>query len=684
MKKIIALLALTMALCLACGVALAAIDYTKPVYNSTNTQIFFEDTTTHEYVPFNFTMDKLTYPTVNLALLGDTAKYKVVDSKDCATDNWIEVYPTNAESLRTRNPEDKTNKPALKTDVGDGYFGYSAAMQVNKKVTATEIKALIKATGDAADVLYNNLKAKPHTYTDKNIIVKEASCTEEGEIIPICDVCGKKGDSIITKGNNHKAILSPSTIDVLLKYGNYTTTTPKGKYFEVTKYPTCSAKGEYKGYCPDCGAKDATFELPKDPNAHEWGEWQYDTKPTCTESGLRWHICFLCKKTVYDVPAALGHDWEYDFEKEPTCMADGQAVAATCTVCGLVLRNTDADTELTKAGLTKVGGFIKVEADPTAHPQKNWTKLAVGTELEGKKATKPTCTVAGLDVYKCTLCGKVANAAVIPATGHKLETVYRKASDKSEVKSVTCADQKEVYQSATICKGNCDKTTDKVYYAHTFATVAETDWKEVATPAHTWGAWTMVTAPSDKTLGLWYRECQVCHVHEDYQGAVAPTNADDPTKPTKNGLQLEEDGTFQLYVDGQKSNANGIFAYDGQQFVVTGGKLDKVNGAQLVNGEWYWVAEGRVVAEANGFVEYDGQWFVAKAGKIDTSYNGLFSYNGGKFVVAVGRLVKEYNGLWQNTDGTWYFISNGQVFDWYSGEVEYDGATFTVKDGKVA
>lgn len=745
MKKFIAILALAMALCLACGAALAAVTYDYStailVTNGNGTLVVkFKSTAptgndedgnpVYAFQEWKVYKLKATYATkladLQAADVGIT--FKVVKAATCTEDAVLALIPQNA-GLFTTNAayvgEAKmlpdTEKPVA------GYTFYIVSADDVQNINMAELKTANKA-------LYEAYKATGHAAVLDYKVVKEATCTEPGELIPVCPLCKTEFDPIITNEGGHKSLLTEAQEKTLstAKVGTTekATDSNSNEYtYKVTAASTCAKGGTYTGYCYACGKKDAAFALPKNPNAHEFGEWQIEKAATCLNKGMEYRLCKLCLNAAVKeerVTAPLGHDWVFDVTKAATCTEKGTAKKITCSRCKItvtanagafVIKNTtdadkiDVETELNTKGYTANNNVIDLPVDPNNHPKEFWAKVDSGVtvqDAEGKATTAAaaTCTKDGLEVYQCKACTKVANTVKLSKTGHSFITFYiyvdaetgeRRVSDKP-----TCAvkaDGKPVDQwKVVVCqneilKKHSNKLDDlyKAVNGAIDAIIAEgaacgvaPQFSAVTAPDHTWDAWVERNAPSETTPGYWIRECKVCGLHDQYSGYTAPTNATDPTKPTKNGLQLEEDGTFQLYVDGQKSNANGIFAYDGQQFVVTGGKLDKVNGAQLVNGEWYWVAEGRVVAEANGFVEYDGQWFVAKAGKIDTSYNGLFSYNGGKFVIAAGRLVKEYSGLWQNSDGAWYFISNGQVFDWYNGVVEYDGATFTVVNGKVA
>lgn len=716
MKKIVTILALAMVLCLACGVASAAVNYASGYkFIRNNTIIHFQGATPDEFEDYNFTMDELEYnydlskltfdadfrtdSTKRDLKIGTDVVGKIISSGDCTVDFWIELVPSNDVGLRTNNPKDTGRKgSALPTDKGLGYFGYEATMAVNKVVTAAELKSVNKN-------LYKALIARDHQYEYEAEMVTEATCTDSGEAIPVCKVCKLKGDKITLAAKGHTNDLTDTNKTTLIADGAVTV---GGKTYTLTKAPNCSEKGTYVGYCTTCEDEKAVFELDKKDTVHEFGEWQPEIAATCTKEGLSYRLCKLCLEAKeYKNTAALGHDWVYDIITEANCDPDatkgfGIAKSATCARCNKVLKKstwgdfTDAEKkDANGEAITLDGDNLKLAKDPNNHPKEYWKFSSAAAD--GYKGA--SCTKTGLDVYKCGLCNKVANKTVTPAKGHKLTTYYApvdKYNTKGEwIKEDAFAGCKEdaagkpiQYVKITICAGNKD-ANDAVVACPTYpmeaAALADRElWELVPAVDHDWSAWTMRNEPSDKTPGYWIRECNVCHKHDEYIGYTAPSNGTDPTKPTKSGLQLEEDGTVQLYVDGKPSTASGVYAYNGGRFAVVNGKVDtSINGAVVTSAtECLFFANGQVQESYNGFALYDGQWFVVENGKVNTGYNGLYEYNGGTFLVAAGRGVKEYNGLWQNTDGTWYLMSNGQVF-WTDTEVEYDGATFTVKGGKV-
>ena len=156
----------------------------------------------------------------------------------------------------------------------------------------------------------------------------------------------------------------------------------------------------------------------------------------------------------------------------------------------------------------------------------------------------------------------------------------------------------------------------------------------------------------------------------------------EPSRPT-DGLHPDSNGDLWCYKDGRIDKTfEGMVTYDGSQFYVKDGKVQKIDGLKLVKETWYFLTKGRVQTQHTGLVQYDGEWFYVTKAILDTTISGVIPYDGGEFVFTQGRLIQELNGLWLNPgDNTWYFIANGQVQRNYTGLALYDGHWFHVVDG---
>ena len=98
-------------------------------------------------------------------------------------------------------------------------------------------------------------------------VIKPASCSEKGEKIRVCAVCGDVEKKEIKKTDHSFS------------------------EWEVTEAASCSEKGEMVRVCTACG-KTERKEIKK--TEHSFGEWQVTKPASCTEKGEQVRICAVC------------------------------------------------------------------------------------------------------------------------------------------------------------------------------------------------------------------------------------------------------------------------------------------------------------------------------------------------------------------------------------------------------
>ena len=227
---------------------------------------------------------------------------------------------------------------------------------------------------------YNDspLVHKEHVWNDGEIS-KDSTCTEAGEKVYTCKVCGEtKTEEIAALGHSYS------------------------EEWTVDKEATCEEAGSKSHHCtrPGCDSKTEVTEI--EALGHEWGEGKETKAPTCTEAGEKTYTCTRCDKTKTEAIEALGHAYseEWIVDKEATCEEAGSK-SHHCT-------RPDCDS---KSEVTEIA--------------------ALGHEWgEGKETKAPTCTEAGEKTYTCTRCDKTKTEEVA-ALGHAYSdewTVDKEAS----------------------------------------------------------------------------------------------------------------------------------------------------------------------------------------------------------------------------------------------------------------
>ena len=245
------------------------------------------------------------------------------------------------------------------------YAADSLSTEVQPYTGAGKLKDLTTLQWERTS--YNDLPLvhKEHVWNDGEIS-KDSTCTEAGEKVYTCKVCGETKTEAI-EALDH-AYSEEWTVD---------------------KEATCEEAGSKSHHCtrPGCDSKSDVTVI--EALGHEWGEGKETKAPTCTEAGEKTYTCTRCDKTKTEAIEALGHAYseEWTVDKEATCEEAGSK-SHHCTRPGC-----DSKSDVTEIA-------------------------ALGHEWsEGKETKAPTCTEAGEKTYTCTRCDKTKTEA-IEALGH--------------------------------------------------------------------------------------------------------------------------------------------------------------------------------------------------------------------------------------------------------------------------
>ena len=245
------------------------------------------------------------------------------------------------------------------------YAADSLSTEVQPYTGAGKLKDLTTLQWERTSYNDSPLVHKEHVWNDGEIS-KDSTCTEAGEKVYTCKVCGEtKTEEIAALGHSYS------------------------EEWTVDKEATCEEAGSKSHHCtrPGCDSKTEVTEIAA--LGHEWGEGKETKAPTCTEAGEKTYTCTRCDKTKTEAIEALGHAYseEWTVDKEATCEEAGSK-SHHCTRPGC-----DSKTDVTV-----------IEA--------------LGHEWgEGKETKAPTCTEAGEKTYTCTRCNATKTEA-IEALGH--------------------------------------------------------------------------------------------------------------------------------------------------------------------------------------------------------------------------------------------------------------------------
>ena len=201
-----------------------------------------------------------------------------------------------------------------------------------------------------------------HDYTFSAYVEgNEPTCTEAGEAIYTCSICGD------TKTEAVEALGHLEADD-------------------IWEEPTCTEPGTKDIICDRCG-EILESDVPVAPLGHTSRNYTKYKEPTCTEPGEAAGVCSRCGLNFDDVLPALGHDFVQ------------RVIAASCTAGGVEITVCSRCEEVSKAH------FLPA----TGHRFKATVKEA-------------TCTEKGYTAYVCENCGHSYTEEQSAALGHKYAT----------------------------------------------------------------------------------------------------------------------------------------------------------------------------------------------------------------------------------------------------------------------
>lgn len=205
-------------------------------------------------------------------------------------------------------------------------------------------------------------------------------------------------------------------------------------FSEVTKQPTCSAKGETTytsaDFSNEAFSKQTRTLADIDALPHDPTDWIIISEPTCKDFGTKHILCKVCGEEIeFEYIMPLEHvagDWEVSIPA--TCTEKGLN-KKVCTLCGETL-----DTQ---------------EVEPT-HTASDWIVV-----------TDADCTEKGLEKKVCTVCEEALEIREIAALGHNY-------GDWTIVKAATETEEGEEERICSRCDNKETRTIPVIGHVHSF------------------------------------------------------------------------------------------------------------------------------------------------------------------------------------------------------------------------
>ncbi len=189
------------------------------------------------------------------------------------------------------------------------------------------------------------------------VLIKDATCTEQGSKYRECTVCGET-ETVVIEANGHRY----------------------PEEWTVKTEATCKAAGEETRTCEVCNYTDSR-EIAK---LEHTPKTLAKVEPACEKTGLtEGSVCSVCGETLVaqNVIPALAHKYVWTVTKKATCKETG-IKTAKCSLCSKTVTQTIAKSK--------------------THGKTSSTVTAKATEKK-----------AGTLVTKCTVCGKTVKTEAI-------------------------------------------------------------------------------------------------------------------------------------------------------------------------------------------------------------------------------------------------------------------------------
>lgn len=323
--------------------------------------------------------------------------------------------------------------------------------KIEKEATCTEEGTKVSVCNNCGQRLVEKIAKKKHHFSkkDTSYLKKSANCSSPAVYYVSCSVCGEKGTDTFTSGekdlSNHVGeVVKGGTKDAHEKCSTCgAILNDDHDMKEIGKVPaTCTGPGVMAYIC-DCGYSYEK-EIPK--LDHSFDEGIVATPAACETTGTKVYTCTVCGTTKIEVIPATGHDFDTNFTIDR---------AATTELPGEKSRhckNCDARTDICKVSMLE-----KVYNDPEYTWEGVSTCSAISVCVNDENATKretvsvrsyvenpATCTGPGVTVYVAEFSDSAFKTQIkkveIPKLSHDYEmTITTPATCETDgIKTFTC------------------------------------------------------------------------------------------------------------------------------------------------------------------------------------------------------------------------------------------------------
>ena len=423
-------------------------------------------------------------------------------------DDWItaEFFGVNGELVSSEiyRTAQVIRQPYY-TVAGDGKYAYGIAWDIDGDGVADTVPATSAKDIKAHAIATKRLCEYTVNFLGVNGEILSSSVLHYGDAIPKPNDPSANGYTF----NGWIGYAEGMTVsgDMNIK-SSWTHAGAGHSYRKTTVAPGCETEGYDLFTCSVCGHSYTENKVA--PKGHSFGEWATVSSPSCEQEGLRKHTCGTCGTSEEESVSALGHSYNAEQTKAPTCEIPGE-IKYTCS-CGSV-------------------AYGQTELAPHNYEKVTCTKQQIQILIENVSNMFYGYEGENVFYFACTDCKRVQTfeesthahaAAASTACTHV-------TGDWILAQEATCVDSQIEWQSCLLCEFILEVRTSGAPKGHSYDDHRfdqNTHWNECVCglkqdiAQHSMSDWSVSKAPTCTEKGEDIKICAGCDYRETRE--VAP------------------------------------------------------------------------------------------------------------------------------------------------------------------
>lgn len=236
-------------------------------------------------------------------------------------------------------------------------LGHQMIDDTTKVPTCTEKGEILSTCEICGHTGLASMEPLGHDFTPNNVVVAQPSCESEGKSCKICQRCEEQKDIVTIPAFGH--LLSEAVT--------------------IVKAPTCEESGISSKTCEICAKQ---IEHTTAPLGHKFNEtYTVDQEPTCETEGVMTKHCERCEATTDEQAiAAIGHAWDIaQIALLPTDTTEGYKVRG-CLHTGCASLDSITMERLVVLLPNEEGKFFDIKAEGYCHGEEEMVSYATNAD----------------------------------------------------------------------------------------------------------------------------------------------------------------------------------------------------------------------------------------------------------------------------------------------------------------